>query len=154
MTTVFMSVNESAPDFELASTGGTIRLSDARGLHPVVLYVMRAFSCPICQGHVRALNKLTPTLPDTQVLILGGGSLLQAQHLASRLHLTVPVLADPTGEVLERYTFAKLLDVWQRSGTVVIDRQGQTRMLQASFNPANGFAARDVVECVRTLDSA
>jgi len=44
MTPQILTPGESAPDFELTDTGGTlVRLSDFRGRKPVVLAFLRGF---------------------------------------------------------------------------------------------------------------
>src|SRR6266700_4223831 len=88
-------VGSMAPDFTLAGSNGQISLSDYCGKQNVVLYFLRAFSCSFCQKHVAQLKQLYSTLQSHHVEVLViGGSRAEAEHLATRLQVPFPVLAD------------------------------------------------------------
>jgi peroxiredoxin len=87
-------LDKPAPGFELDSSAGHVRLKQYRG-KSVVVFFMREFNCMMCLGHVRELKRLATLHPNTQFLVVGGGSVRRAQALAERYKLDFPVLADP-----------------------------------------------------------
>jgi peroxiredoxin Q/BCP len=94
-------VGSMAPDFILAGSNGQISLSDYCGKQNVVLYFMREFSCSFCQKHVAQLKQLYSTLQahHAEVLVIGGGSRAEAEHLATQLQVPFPVLHEPGKKV-------------------------------------------------------
>lgn len=149
-TTTTATLGALAPDFDLPSSLGPVRLSALRG-HPVVVYFMREFSCPMCQGHVRTIRRLARELPAARFLVVGGGTPDDALALARRFSLDVPVLADETRAVYAAYDLGRALGVWQRSGTAVIDRAGVLRAFSASHNPQAAFSADELSRVIGTL---
>jgi peroxiredoxin Q/BCP len=89
-------VGAMAPDFMLAGSNGQISLSDYFGKQNVVLYFMREFSCSFCQKHIAQLKQLYGTLQahNAEVLVIGGGSRTETEHLATKLQVPFPMLAD------------------------------------------------------------
>src|SRR5438067_571030 len=134
------SVGSLAPDFILAGSSGQIRLSDYLGKQNVVLYFMREFSCSFCQKHVAQLKQLYSALQSqhTAVLVIGGGSRAEAEHLATRLQVPFPVLADADREVYHRYGLEKVMSL-QRSGIIVVDRQGRVSYSHPTILPIAGL---------------
>ena len=134
------SVGSLAPDFTLAGSSGQIRLSDYLGKQNVVLYFMREFSCSWCQKHVAQLKQMYSALQsrNTAVLVIGGGSREEAEHLATKLQVPFPVLADADREVYHRYGLEKVMSL-QRSGILVVDRQGRVSYLQYKTIPIAGL---------------
>jgi len=116
-----------APDFTSAGSNGQISLSDYCGKQNVVLYFMREFSYSFSQKHVAPLKQLYSTLQahHAEVLVIGGGSRAEAEYLATQLQVPFPVLADADREVYHRYGLEKVMSLWQRSGIIVVDRQGR-----------------------------
>jgi peroxiredoxin len=146
MTTLSRSaalIGAPAPDFDLPSTTGHTRLSDLQG-RPVVVFFMREFACPMCQGQVRTIQQMAARTPGVHFLIVGGGSVSAAQALARRLKTALPVLADQDRSVYARYDLGRALGLWQRSGTAVIDAHGVLRGLIGSYNPQSAFLERSV----------
>src|SRR6266851_5803076 len=121
------AVGSLAPNFTLACSSGQISLSDYCGKQNVVLYFMREFSCSFCQKHVAQLKQLYSTLQahNAEVLVIGGGSRAEAEQLATKLQVPFPVLADADREVYHRYGLEKVMFSLQRSGIIVVDRQGR-----------------------------
>jgi len=126
-----------APDFTLAGSSGQVSLSDYRGKQSVAVYFMREYSCALSRKNVQMLKHLYPTLQacDAEVLVIGSGSSAQAQQLAATLRVPFPVLADADREVYRRYGLGKVVGVWQRSGTVIVDKDGRVIYLHLNTIP-------------------
>jgi peroxiredoxin len=141
LETIGAKVGSMAPDFTLAGSNGQISLSDYRGKQNVVLYFMREFSCSFCQKHVAQLKQLYSTLQShhTAVLVIGGGSREEAEQLATKLQVPFPVLADADREVYHRYGLEKVLISLQRSGIIVVDRQGRVSYSHPTTLPIAGL---------------
>lgn len=104
----------------------------------------------MCQGHVRTLSHLAEQYPHVQFLVIGGGELEEARHLATRFKLSFPVVADARREAYAAYDLGRALGLMQRSGTAVIDRDGMLREFIGSYMPTSSFSEREVK---RVLDS-
>ena len=135
------SVGSLAPDFILAGSSGQVRLSDYLGKQNVVLYFMREFSCSWCQKHIAQLKQMYSALQsrNTAVLVIGGGSREEAEHLAIKLQVPFPVLADVDREVYHSYGLEKILFALQRSGTFIVDRQGRMSYIHPTTVPIAGL---------------
>jgi peroxiredoxin len=146
-----VQVGTMAPDFNLETTTGHVNLSEYRGRQNVVLYFMRELSCMMCQRHVAQLKQLYSQLQQrgTTVLVVGGGSQQEAQRLSSRLQLPFPVAADTDGEVYHRYGLEKVMLFLQRSGTILIDKQGKVSYIHRVTNPG---ASVDKDELLKEID--
>ncbi|HEY6409847.1 MAG TPA: peroxiredoxin family protein [Ktedonobacteraceae bacterium] len=146
------AVGSLAPNFTLAGSSGQISLSDYIGKQYVVLYFMREFSCSLCQKHVAQLKQMYSTLQSlsTAVLVIGGGSREKAEHLATKLQLPFPVLADADREVYHRYGLEKVMFSLQRSGIIVVDRQGHVSYLRPTTIPIAGL---DRAALMRSLEN-
>ena len=138
ITTDGAYVGSMAPDFTLAGSSGQISLSDYRGKQHVVVYFMREFTCALSRKNVTQLKHLYSTLQarHTEVLVIAGGSRAEAEQLATTLQVPFPVLADADREVYRRYGLEKVLSLWQRSGTIVVDTQGRVSYLRPTTIPA------------------
>ena len=121
-----LDVGAVAPDFTLEGSEGAISLADFRGRQPLVLFFMRELTCPVGQRHVARLRQLYDRLhaANMAVLVIGGGIHEDAIRLQQHLQLPFPVLADPERAVFVRYGLDKVLNVIQRSGTVLVNAQG------------------------------
>ena len=133
-------VGAMAPDFTLAGSRDQISLSDYRGKQNVVLYFMREFSCALCQKHVAQLKQLYSALQsyNAEVLVIGGGSRAEAEQLDAKLQVPFPVLADTDREVYHRYGLEKVMSL-QRSGAIVVDRQGRVNYSHPTTLPIAGL---------------
>lgn len=138
LTTDAVTVGAMAPDFTLAGSSGQISLSDYRGKQNVVVYFMREFTCQLSRKNVTQLKQIYGGLQarNTAVLVIAGGSRAEAGQLATDLQVPFPVLADVDREVYHRYGLQKMLSFWQRSGTIVVDRQGRLSYLHPTTIPA------------------
>lgn len=151
LETVGAHVGAMAPDFTLVGSNGEISLADYRGKQNVILYFMREFSCSFCQKHVARLKQLYGALQshNTAVLVIGGGSRAEAGRLATGLQVPFPVLADADREVYHRYGLEKVMSL-QRSGIIVVDRQGRISYRHPTTLP---IAGPDRAALISTLES-
>ena len=119
-------VGEDAPDFELAGTDGSFRLSEHRG-ERVVLLFYPGDNTMVCKAQFCSYRDRAAEFAALGATVVG----ISAQDLSShqgfieKNSLTVPLLADVDGAV------AKLYSAHGRMGTkravVVIDEQGVGR---------------------------
>ena len=146
-------VGSMAPDFTLAGSKGQISLSDYFGKQNVVLYFMREFSCSFCQKHVAQLKQLYSTLQahNAEVLVIGGGSRAEAGHLATKLQVPFPVLADADREVYHRYGLEKVMFSLQRSGIIVVDRQGRVSYSHPTTIPIAGLDRATLMSALENI---
>ncbi len=142
-----LQVGAVAPTFTLAANAGQVSLADYRGRQYVLLFFMRAFTCPVCMQHAMRLAQRYDQLQaaHTTVLVIGGGSQEDAAHLHRRLHLPFPVLADAERSVYAAYGLDRALHVIQRSATVLIDTQGLIRYLNRTTLPFDALNEAAVV---------
>ena len=146
----------TAPDFTLESSDGTmIRLSDYRNHSNVLLYFMREFNCLQCQAHVAELRRLFDQLRahNTTVLVIGGGSTRDANRIAMMFRAPFQVLADPDRAVYRDYGLHKVLFALQRSGTFLIDMQGQITYVQRVTNPSASLDKVALMKAVENLQT-
>lgn len=72
---------------------------------------------------------------DTEVLVIGGGSVKNAANLVKTYKLPFPVLADPDRAVYLSYGLDKAMFVIQRSASIIINKQGIVSYFHKSTNP-------------------
>jgi peroxiredoxin len=136
----------------LHSTHGPLTLSSFLGQKHLVVYLMREFSCALCQGQVRRLKAMYAELRGTaEVLVVGGGSVQDAKRLEQQLALPFPVAADPTRESYAAVGLEKILGFWQKSGTVVIDKTGAVQLVHATGNPAASLVEPELRRVLRLV---
>ncbi len=90
-----------------------------------------------CRVHAAQLGRLDPQFQaaGTQVLVLLGDTVGQAQSYARSLKLPFAVLADPSLAVYQAYELDKALIVIQRTASVLIGRDGSIRYVKRATNP-------------------
>jgi peroxiredoxin len=76
---------------------------------------------------------------EVEVIIVGGGSLKEAQQLATTHKLPFAVASDHDRSVYHSYGLHKALGLLQRSGTIVVDKQGIMRYVQRSTLPTGSM---------------
>lgn len=119
-------IGEPAPDFELPGTNGTFRLSEHRG-ERVVLLFYPGDNTPVCTKQFCSYRDRADdfaALPAT-VVGISGQDVASHEGFMAKHSLTVPLLADVSGDV------AKAYGAHGRMGTkravIVIDEQGIVR---------------------------
>jgi peroxiredoxin Q/BCP len=119
-------VGEPAPDFELAGTDGTFKLSDHRG-ERVVLLFYPGDNTPVCTRQFCSYRDRAEDFSSLGATVVGISSQDVASHerfIASN-SLTVPLLADAAGEVAKSYGAHGRMGT--KRAVVVVDEQGIVR---------------------------
>lgn len=121
--------NQPASDFTLKSRDGdNRRLSEERG--NIVIVNFWASWCGPCREELPAFEEMYQEYADLGVTILGvnvDDDSSKADVLLNDIDITFPVLYDPNGEVSELY------DVSAMPTTVMIDRDGNTRLIHKGY---------------------
>jgi peroxiredoxin len=88
---------------------------------------------------------------DTEVLVIGCGSVRDAGRVARMFKLPFPVLSDPERALYPRYDLDKALVVIQRSGTFLVDKQGIVRYIHQATNPRGSVEEAELLKEVEKL---
>ena len=97
----------------------------------------------------RAYKKLQGK--NTAVLIIGDGEPEDAARLARMYKLPFPVLADPDRVIYEQYNLGKVLFMWQRTATVLVDMQSKVKYIHRATNPQDSLDLDELMNAVDTL---
>jgi peroxiredoxin len=89
---------------------------------------------------------------DTDILVIGGGSRALGALAARLLRAPFPVLVDPHRHVYTAYGFDRVIYLIQRSGTVLIDRQGIVRYVRGSADPRGALDRDELRNQIRRLN--
>jgi peroxiredoxin len=120
---------EKSPDFTLKSRdGGNMKLSEQRG--NIVLVNFWASWCGPCREELPAFEELYQEYQDMGVEILAvnvDDEAEKANVLLQDIEVSFPVLFDTSGEV------SKLYDVNAMPTTVLVDRDGNVRLLHPGY---------------------
>lgn len=150
-----LKVGDSAPDFELRSTGGvTFHLSDYRGKKNVVLAFFPAAWSPVCSQQMPTIerDKVQFETADTQLAAVSVDNVWTLDAWAKNLGLGFPLLGDfhPKAAVAQRYgVYNEELGLSERA-LIAIDKQGVVRYIDLHALrevPPN----EPVLACVRGL---
>lgn len=149
-----LETGSPAPDLTLSDTdGNTVRLADHRGRGAVLVYFMRATTCPVCGRHVRDLVRDAGrwAAANVQVMIAVPADRDVAARWKAERGIPFPVLAGrPHALVgLDR----KVLGWMQQSGSVLIDSRGIVRHARAATMPTAGYDRSGIAAAVALLDA-
>ncbi|MEV0145772.1 MULTISPECIES: redoxin domain-containing protein [unclassified Nonomuraea] len=150
-----LETGSPAPDLVLEDTDGrTVRLSDHRGGHAVLIYFMRSTSCAICNRHVQDLVRCRDELAadDVQVFVAVPEGRQEAAAWKARRRIPFPVLVgrrDTPHEMigLSRKVFGSL----QQSGSILVDSRGIVRHAHGATMPTSGYDKKGITAAVRGL---
>jgi len=124
-----VQANEEAPDFTLKSKeSGNIRLSEQRG--NIVLVNFWASWCGPCRNELPEMEALYQEYQDLGFEILAvnvDDEASKADGLLNDIEVSFPVLYDTLGDV------SKLYDVSAMPTTVMIDRDGNQRLVHLGY---------------------
>jgi thioredoxin-dependent peroxiredoxin len=120
-------VGDPAPDFELEGTEGTFRLSDHRG-ERVVLLFYPGDNTAVCTRQFCSYRDNAEAFGALDATVVGISSQSVDSHRdwTQKHDLTVPLLADPGGEVAKAYD-AHPPVVGTRRAVVIVDEDGTVR---------------------------
>jgi peroxiredoxin len=129
-----VSIGEAAPDFELpALSGGTVRLSDFRGKHHVILTFVPAAWTPVCSAQWPGYSLLEEEFAEMGAVFIG----ITVDNIPT-LHawvdamggLNFPVLSDffPHGAVSEEYGILRTDGTSERA-LFLVDKEGILRFI-------------------------
>jgi thioredoxin-dependent peroxiredoxin len=120
-------VGEQAPDFELAGTSGSFRLSDHRG-ERVVLLFYPGDNTTVCTKQFCSYRDRAEDFAALDATVVGISSQDLASHEAfvAKHGLNVPLLADVDRAVAKTYG-ASSPRLGTRRAVIVIDEQGIVR---------------------------
>ena len=93
-----------APDFEMESAEGPIRLSDFQG-STMVLYFYPKDDTTGCTNEAKDFSALAPEFAKAGAAVVGASkdSVKSHQKFAAKYGLAIPLGSDPQGAVIERY---------------------------------------------------
>jgi peroxiredoxin len=107
-----------------------LKLSDYRGVQPVVLYFTRIFTdrqyCPFCYPHIKAMNDRYNEFVDRgfEVLTIASTDRDQSKIVVRDLDLKMPLLSDPSCARFRRYHVGQALGA-PLPAQFVVDRDGR-----------------------------
>jgi peroxiredoxin len=107
-----------------------IKLSDYRGVQPVVLYFTRIFTdrqyCPFCYPHIQAMNDRYQEFVDRgmEVLMITSTDRDQSKIVVRDLNLKMPLLSDPSCARFRRYHVGQALGA-PLPAQFVVDQEGR-----------------------------
>jgi peroxiredoxin Q/BCP len=146
-------VGEQAPDFELAGTDGTFRLSEHRG-ERVVLLFYPGDNTPVCTRQFCSYRDRAEDFAALDATVVGISAQDVGSHeeFAAKHGLTVPLLADVGGDVAKQYgAYASPLGT--RRAVIVIDDQGTVRYRHDHLLGLSYQSVDDLRETLGTLAS-
>ena len=133
-----LQVGQSAHDFTLTTTSGeTFRLADQRGRH-LVLYFYPKDDTPGCTTQACSFRDQYEDFQELGAEVVGVSSDSEQSHqkFAAKHRLPFALLADPDGQVRQRYEVPRaLLGLLPGRVTFVIDKHG---VIQYIFNSLSG----------------
>ncbi len=127
-------VGEAAPDFELDSTEGRIRLSERLAEGPVLLVFYPGDDTPVCTRQLCDYRDNLEVFASlgVQVLALNAQSMQSHEAFSKKHELPFPLLSDPNRIAYRAYGAAGMLGLTKRA-LVLIDREGTVRYRHTDF---------------------
>ncbi len=107
-----------------------IKLSDYRGIQPVILYFTRIFTdrqyCPFCYPHIQEMNQRYGEFVDrgAEVLMITSTDREQSKIVVRDLDLQMPLLSDPSCARFRRYHVGQALGA-PLPAQFILDREGR-----------------------------
>jgi peroxiredoxin len=131
-------IGSIAPNFNLLATNGNqISLSDFRGKTNVIVFFIRETSCWQCRTHVTQLGKMYDQFREagTEIVAILGEDVEKSREYANGIGLPFPILADPDRAVYHLYELEKYFLLFQRTASLVVDKDGLVRYLKRTTVP-------------------
>lgn len=131
-------IGSLAPDFNLLATHGQeISLTAFRGKQNVIVFFIRETTCSQCRTHVAQLGRMYDQFKEagTEVLVILGEDMEKAKEYADSIGLPFPILCDPDRAVYHLYELEKYFLLFQRTASLVVDKDGVVRYLKRTTVP-------------------
>jgi len=144
------SLNDPAPDFELATASGrVVRLSDFRGKQPVVVYFYPKDETRVCTAEACAFRDSYEDFKKEGAEVIGISSDPAESHrnFAKNHNLPFILLSDVGGKVRAAWGVPQTMGILPGRVTYVIDKKGMIRLIFQSATEA----ARHVDEARKIL---
>ena len=149
-----MKIGEKAPDFTLKDLhGADWSLRDHAG-KTVVLLFYPGDNTPVCTAQLCSVRDNWSDYEATGAEVVGISTDSEVSHksFADKYNLTLNLLADPKGEVVEKYDMRSWLPGRAARGVVVIDKQGNVAYHKVQslsiFKPSDD----EVLEAIRKAE--
>ncbi|NUW45012.1 peroxiredoxin family protein [Nonomuraea rhodomycinica] len=150
-----LETGSPAPDVVLEDTDGrTVRLSDYRGRHAVLIYFMRSTSCPVCNLHVQDLDRRRDEFADggVQVMLAVPEDRAEAAAWKAKRGVPFPVLVGRQGTPHEMIGLGrKVFGALQQSGSILVDAAGVVRHAHGSTLPTAGYDRKGIIAAVKSM---
>jgi peroxiredoxin len=112
-----LELGSIAPEIQIQDVRNNrkVKLSDYRGVSPVILYFTRIFTerqyCPFCYPHIKEMNERYGEFRDRgiEVLMISSTDARQSEIVVRDLNLQMPFLSDPTCARFRRYGVGQAL---------------------------------------------
>ncbi len=143
---------DEAPEIELESTAGAIRLSEQLARGPVLLVFYPGDDTPVCTRQLCDYRDNVSVFRDAgiQVLAINTQSLASHEAFAAKHDLPFPLLSDPTGDTCRAYGARGLLGVTKRAlFLVATDRRVRYRRVDL---PVFRRTAEELQRVIADLD--
>ncbi len=131
-------IGSLAPDFRLHATNGQdVKLSDFRGKKNVIMFFIRETTCPQCRTHVAQLGRMYDQFREAgaEIIVILGESVEKTREYADAIGLPFPILSDPNREIYHLYELEKYFLLFQRTASLVVDKDGIVRYLKRTTVP-------------------
>ena len=127
-----LELGSIAPEIQIHDVRNNrqIKLSDYRGVKPVILDFTRIFTehqyCPFCYPHLKAMNERYGEFLDRgiEVLIISSTDQQQSENVVRDLNLQMPFLSDPSCARFRRYHVGQALGA-PLPAQFVLDKEGR-----------------------------
>ncbi len=136
--TIEAKIGSIAPDFKLLATNGQeISLAAFRKKQNVIVFFIRETTCPQCRTHVAHLGRMYEQFKEagTEVVVILGEGVEKAKEYAEEIGLPFPILCDPDRAVYHLYELEKYFLLFQRTASLVVDKDGIVRYLKRTTVP-------------------
>jgi peroxiredoxin len=145
-----IEVGNTIENTSVQLSDGTVADLLGEGHRGTLIYFMRATTCMMCNGHVRALTSNAMDFRDrgVHVLIAVPEEATVARAWADKRQIPFPVVPGLHGDLgLAR----RLLGSMMQSGTIVVDATGRVTYADIVTMPTGGYRHRDVLAALDAL---
>ncbi|MET8910952.1 peroxiredoxin family protein [Micromonospora sp. NPDC004551] len=150
-----LEINTTVPDLDLVdATGASVRLHDYLDRMHVLLYFMRATTCPVCVRHVRDLARHVDEYAalGARIVVVVPEGPTTARAWAARQGLPFPVVTGAHGSPHEAFGLMRtVFGAVQQSGTVLVDPAGLVRHIKAATIPTASYEHAAVLRTLTAL---